>query len=100
MTRNQIPGVSVRFGPEFFAEAGWGLGWDVQGDRPAWRGGSLRSAAAFGHNGAGGTYLWVDPVHDLVGVYFSVVRAGTPGLFARWSADLFVNAVMAAVVGA
>jgi hypothetical protein len=34
--------------------------------------------------------LWVDPVYEIVGVYFSV------GLFER--ADLFMNAVTAAVV--
>jgi CubicO group peptidase (beta-lactamase class C family) len=97
MTRNQIPGVSLTLGPEVFPEASWGLGWQVQGNRRAIRGGSLSSPAAFGHNGAGGIYVWVDPTYELVGVYLSVVSHGHPGLFADWCADLFVDAVTAAV---
>ena len=76
MTTNQIPGVGLQFDDEHFAEASWGLGWSVHGSRHARRGGSLYSAQAFEHNGSGGTYLWVDPTYDLVGVYFSLLRRG------------------------
>jgi serine-type D-Ala-D-Ala carboxypeptidase len=97
MTRNQIPGVSLTFGPEVFPEASWGLGWQVQGNRRAIRGGSLCSPTAFGHNGSGGVYLWADPTHELAGVYLSVVSHGRPGLLANWCADLFIDAVTASV---
>ena len=43
----------------------YALGWGKPGPaHPA-------SAAAFGHGGASGTRLWVDPAHDLVVVYLS-----------------------------
>jgi CubicO group peptidase (beta-lactamase class C family) len=98
MTTNQIPGVGLQFDDEHFAEASWGLGWSVHGSRNARRGGSLYSARAFEHNGLGGTYLWVDPTSDLVGVYFSLLRTGAPGLNGVWHADLFSNVVTAAIL--
>ncbi len=43
----------------------YALGWGTRGEsHPA-------SARAFGHGGASGTRLWVDPEHDLVVVYLS-----------------------------
>ncbi len=98
MTTNQIPGVGLEFDDEHFAEASWGLGWSVHGSRNARRGGSLYSAQAFEHNGAGGTYLWVDPTYELVGVYFSLLLTAAPGLNAAWHADLFSNVVTAAIL--
>ena len=74
------------------------MGWSVHGARHAPRGGWLYSASAFEHNGYGGTYLWVDPTYQLVGVYFSLVTERAPGMNAAWRADLFSNAVTAAVV--
>src|SRR5262249_35811425 len=73
MTRNQIPGISARYDGEFFPEASWGLGWGVHGTKKAIRDGSLRSVRSFEHSGFGGVLLWVDPVYELVGAYFSVV---------------------------
>jgi CubicO group peptidase (beta-lactamase class C family) len=98
MTTNQIPGVGLQFDDEHYAEASWGLGWSVHGNRQAPRGGSLYSAQAFEHNGWGGTHLWVDPTFDLVGVYFSLLRTAAPGLNAAWRADLFSNVVTAAIL--
>jgi CubicO group peptidase (beta-lactamase class C family) len=98
MTRNQIPGVSAAFFGEHFPEAGWGYGWEVKGEKKATRDGSLDSPARFGHGGAGGVFLWVDPTCDLVGAYFSVVRAETEAGSPIWAADLFANMVTAAVV--
>ena len=99
MTRNQIPGISARLHDEFFPEASWGLGWSVLGSKKALRDGSLRSAQSFDHGGAGGVLLWVDPVYELVGAYFSVVLRQLP-LFdnPEWNADLFMNMATAAVV--
>jgi CubicO group peptidase (beta-lactamase class C family) len=63
----------------------YALGWGKPGPaHPA-------SAAAFGHGGASGTRLWIDPGHDLVVVYLSS-SWGMPGavidetLFALYAA--------------
>jgi CubicO group peptidase (beta-lactamase class C family) len=99
ITRNQIPGISARLGEEVFPEASWGLGWDVLGEKKAERDGALRSPQSFQHGGAGGVLLWVDPVYEIVGAYFSVVlRVLPPFDNGDWNADLFMNMVTAAVV--
>ena len=50
-----VPGVG-RFDP-----CDWGLGFELRDDkRPHWMG-ERRSAASFGHFGATGCFLWVDP---------------------------------------
>jgi CubicO group peptidase (beta-lactamase class C family) len=54
-----VPGVG-RFDP-----CDWGLGFELHGGkRPHWMG-DRRSAAAFGHFGASGCFLWVDPDAEL-----------------------------------
>ena len=92
MTRDQIPGIGARYGDEVFPAASWGLGWDVHGDKKrVLSDGALHSPRAFRHGGTGGVYLWVDPVYDIVGIYFSVGLQTT-------ARDLFINAVTAAVM--
>jgi CubicO group peptidase (beta-lactamase class C family) len=108
MTRNQIPGIGARYVGEFFPEASWGLGWSVHGDKRCLiYGEHLQSSQAFCHTGAGGVLLWVDPVYEIVGVYFSVLSDNgiPPGIptpqgcpYVRARMDLFVNAVTAAIV--
>jgi serine-type D-Ala-D-Ala carboxypeptidase len=99
MTRNQIPGISAYFANEVFPEASWGLGWDVNGGKKSRENGALSSTASFSHGGFGGVQLWIDPVYELVGVYFSVwLRTIGDGKFAEWPIDLFVDAVTAAAV--
>ncbi|HZS88944.1 MAG TPA: serine hydrolase domain-containing protein [Chloroflexota bacterium] len=99
MTRNQIPGIASKYDNQVFPEASWGLGWNVLGTKKAERTGSLRSAQSFDHDGNGGVLLWVDPVYEIVGVYFSVVLRDLPPFgIPDWCADLFMNAVTAAVV--
>jgi len=100
MTRNQIPGISARYyGGEFFPEASWGLGWDIHGNRKGlYYDGGLNSPSAFAHGGGSGVYMWVDPVYEIVGVYFSVALELTPHGRPKRSHDLFANAVTAAVV--
>jgi CubicO group peptidase (beta-lactamase class C family) len=54
-----VPGVG-RFDP-----CDWGLGFELHdGKRPHWMG-DRRSPAAFGHFGASGCFLWVDPDANL-----------------------------------
>jgi len=95
MTRNQIPGISARSGDEFFPEASWGFGWSIHGSRKSWGRGTLHSPEAFLHTGAGGVFLWVDPVYEIVGIYFCV-SAELGGRDRQL--DLFMNTVTAAVV--
>lgn len=98
MTRNQIPGVSASFMDEFFPEASWGLGWSVHGDKTGLAGGLL-SSKSYEHGGAGGTYVWVDPELELVGVYFSSTNDSTTitDSLKYWRNDLFTDAVTAAI---
>lgn len=43
----------------------WGLGFEIRdGKSPHWTG-AANSAATYGHFGASGTFVWVDPVRDL-----------------------------------
>ena len=44
--------------------------------------------------------MWVDPVYEIVGVYFSVVLERIDDIRAKGCHDLFMNAVTAAVVDA
>jgi CubicO group peptidase (beta-lactamase class C family) len=98
MTRNQIPGVVAQYGIEMFPEAGWGLGWAIQENKKNIRYGSLLSPSAFWHSGAGGVNLWVDPVYEIVGVYFSVELESRPDGGHKWNLDLFANAVTASII--
>jgi CubicO group peptidase (beta-lactamase class C family) len=100
MTSNQIPGIRATWLDEEFPEASWGFGWSVHGNKTGWCGG-LYSPEAFEHWGAGGTYVWADPVYDLVGVFFTVSRIPvSEGRNYRhpWRNDLFTDAATAAVV--
>ncbi|MCU1396449.1 MAG: beta-lactamase [Ilumatobacteraceae bacterium] len=52
----RVPGVGV------FRPCPWGLGFEIHGDKhPHWMG-ATNSSETFGHFGAAGTMLWVDPV--------------------------------------
>jgi CubicO group peptidase (beta-lactamase class C family) len=98
MTRNQIPGISALWhapwGDEFFPEAGWGLGWGISGNKKE----ALVSPKAFRHLGWGGVLLWVDPVYEIVGVFFSVDLMPEGVEPSQWCGDLFEGAVTAAVI--
>lgn len=76
MTRNQIAGVAAGHGNERFAEACYGLGWQVL---DGWKGTrwalTLASARTFCHPGISGALLWVDPEYELVGVYLAAQDA-------------------------
>jgi CubicO group peptidase (beta-lactamase class C family) len=99
VTRNQIPGIPAEFFGETFPEASWGYGWSVHGSKIS--DGSLYSALSFEHWGAGGTYTWVDPELEIVGVYFSSAArtTGMPPIEAikHWRKDVFTDAVSASV---
>jgi CubicO group peptidase (beta-lactamase class C family) len=98
MMRNQIPGISAHWAGEFYPEASWGYGWNVQNGKKPLRDAGLFSDATISHGGRGGTFIWVDPVRAVVGVYLSVVSSMISARRGNWCADLFANAVTAAVV--
>lgn len=91
MTINQIPGISARWGDEFFPEANWGYGWAV--DKGWWDSGSLQSSKTFWHGGWGTCYLWGDPVYDIVGAFFATSNNERGYM----ESGLFTNAVMSAI---
>ncbi len=86
MTREQTTG-ALGAAADPLLEEHYGLGWGTAShrDSPAY-------AAAFGHGGATGTRLWIDPGHDLVFVHLS----GAWGYPSR-SVDVVQNAVYAAL---
>lgn len=71
MTSNRIPGVSSRYGEEFFKEACWGLGWNVSGNKNDYTG-TLRSEKTFSHSGRGNTQIMVDPENEIITINFQV----------------------------
>lgn len=72
----------------------WGLGLEISDDKsPHWTG-STNSSATFGHFGAAGTFLWVDPT---AGAALVVL---TDRAFGPWAADAWpplADAVLAAL---
>jgi CubicO group peptidase (beta-lactamase class C family) len=108
MRRNHVPeGVPVRWvmlGPDgepTTIELGGGYGYGLfpfaDTVTPYFNGG-LGSPSSFSHSGALGTYWWADPERELVGVYLSVAaRVRDDGITPDWRADLFVDALTAAV---
>lgn len=99
MTRNQIPGIGVNFFGTFIPGiASWGYGWIVAGNSKwGYFLGSMHSAKTFLHTGVGGTLLFVDPVNEILLIYFSVVLEMTPQFEAKTNNDLFENAIYASI---
>ena len=57
----------------------WGLGFEIRGDKsPHWTG-FLNSPSTYGHFGGTGTFLWVDPEHQVAAL------ALTDRQFGEWS---------------
>jgi CubicO group peptidase (beta-lactamase class C family) len=107
MRRNHVPaGVPVRWvrpGPdgepltwEFKGGYGYGL-FPFENTVTAYVNGGLASPSSFSHGGNFGTYWWADPERELVGVYLSVVARVRDDGLPDWRADLFVDALTAAV---
>jgi CubicO group peptidase (beta-lactamase class C family) len=91
MRRNQVPGLpreiirGVTIPPH-------GFGWHVLDQIRLHNTPCLWSPQCYGYSGASGAFLWIDPVYEMVGVFF----------FARihediWPLDLFVDAIMGAI---
>lgn len=97
MTRNQIPGTRFEF-VDKSGPAAMGYGWFVEHEGAKWLPfGSLQSLRAANHMGAGGSVVWFDPTHELVGVYLEVLLRQTEQREPLWNFPLFQNAVTASV---
>jgi CubicO group peptidase (beta-lactamase class C family) len=100
MTRNQIPGMSARFGDEVLPEACIGLGWLIAEGRKGvalWL--SMVSPSTFWFNGAGGSLLWIDRSRELVGVYLPA-EAPSRSIYPYpefYGMSLFMDSVTAAI---
>ena len=72
----------------------WGLGWRLQSARGWSYFGDLISPGAYGHGGATGTVVWIDPSRELICILFTTQpSASSEGLLGRCS-----NLVAAAAV--
>lgn len=75
--RVHFPGLSgVLPGLGRFDPLDWGLGFERNFGRPGHWAGTRISPAAFGHFGAGGTFLWVDPDRGVACVSLSDLAFG------------------------
>ena len=92
MTRNQVPGIS-RETLDGVVAPPCGFGWFKLGQCrfPQWP--SLLSPQSYGHSGASGAVLWVDPKFNLAGVFFFVKISKT-----FWPKDLFIDAIMGSIM--
>ena len=92
MTRDQTSAMPLLPAEERHRQA-WGLGWR-QMPTLAWAyGGNLLSPGSYGHGGATGTVVWVDPVLDVVCALFT----NEPAVSSERLLGQVSNLVMAAV---
>lgn len=99
MTCNQIPGISSQYGDQAFPNANWGYGWNVKYGKVD-DSGVLRSQIAYDHGGFGGVRLLIDPVYDMLWVYFIVETGDAYSKESKkmyYTRDLFNNAVMSSI---
>ena len=61
LTTNRIPGVPAVYGAETFTEAAWGYGFNTHGVQN-----NYPTNRAYSHGGYAGSYLFIDPVLDMV----------------------------------
>lgn len=74
--------------------ANWGLGWMIQRGANSTLG--LLSEGTYSHGGAFGTYGWVDPVRQVVGVF--MIQLFGPGVSPEIPRARFVEMANAAVI--
>ena len=98
MTRNQTPGLGDGDRDESLLDGSRGIGWDIPGTKRDLMYANLYSSNTYGHSGAGGSLLWINPTYNLVGVFLSIELTVRPDGQRSWAADRFVNAVTASVI--
>jgi CubicO group peptidase (beta-lactamase class C family) len=100
MTRDQIPGIMSEHNGMTIGPAEWGLGWSIHINGRSWAYGEpLLSQDSYCHGGGGGVFFWIDPARDLVAVFFSTYLSLTKDERPVAATDLFINSVLASIVG-
>ena len=84
MTRNQIPGIPRELFQGIATAPHCGFGWKMISEFRVPCTPGLLSPQSYGHTGASGSILWVDPKYDLVGVLFSTY------IGELWPMNLFI----------
>ena len=99
MTRNHTPGLRGSIAGHALAEMSVGYGWFIQHPMKfPFLGNTLGSPGSFSHGGWGGSFLWIDPVEQMVLVFLSTQHTvWPPARFPAWEADLFVNLATSSV---
>lgn len=95
MVRNHTKAIPSGWGSIRFPESGWGLGFMISIDKKD-ESGTLRSPDAFSHSGWGCTYLFMDPVYDIVMACFQV----TTKIQEKWlnrRFDIFTDVALAGI---
>lgn len=69
MTTDQT--TSMQAIPKSAKQDAWGLGWRLQPEHGFAYFGDMISSGSYGHSGATGTLVWVDPVQELICVLFT-----------------------------
>ena len=101
MTKDQVPGIMTEYEGEEIGRAEWGLGWSIHETVKSWAYGEpLLSRGSFCQGGVGGVFVWVDPVKDLVAVFFSTYVSMTKDGRPAAATDLFINSVLASITDA
>ena len=72
----------------------WGYGWQLEWPTHPTTFGALLSPSAYGHWGATGTMVWIDPERDA----FCVVLSTQPVELGRRRLTQFTSAVCAAII--
>jgi len=92
MTRDQTSSMPL-IPPVERHQHAWGLGWRQMPTRDWLYGGNLLSPGSYGHGGATGTVVWVDPVQEVICALFT----NQPAVQSERLLGQVSNLVMAAV---
>lgn len=100
LSRASVEAMTTEYTGDLGPERRWsyGLGWDVHRERPSSGLFALESPGAYGKGGSRGTFGWVDPGKELVGIFMiqhnSLVESEEPGYTVR---DTFIAMTYAAI---
>jgi serine-type D-Ala-D-Ala carboxypeptidase len=92
MTRNQVPGIPREIVGGIMNQP-QGFGWFMLDEIRFPNTPCLLSPQSYGHAGASGAFVWVDPLYDLVGVFlFTKIHENVHPM------DLFIDSIMGSIV--
>lgn len=92
MTRNQVLGIPREL-IDGITNQPQGLGWFLLDGIQFPNSPCLISKTSYGHSGASGAFIWVDPAYDLIGVFlFTKIKEENRPL------DVFVDSIMGCII--